>query len=82
MEPLAPVNFDSTARRPVGWQAQLRVDFVVNKIMQTHRGHSEEEVVQAIQDSLRSVGVVPNGRQIQQYAAVIAQLPPLPPRTD
>ena len=82
MEPLAPVNFASTERRPVGWQIQQRVDFVVNRIMQTHRGQSEEAVAQAIQESLRSVGVVPNGRQIHQYAAFISQLPDLPPRTD
>jgi hypothetical protein len=37
-------------------------------------------VAQAIQDQLRSVGVVPNGRQIAQYAAVISRLPELPPK--
>lgn len=61
---------------------QLRVDYVVNKIMQTHRGQSEANVAQAIQDQLRSVGVVPNGRQIAQYAAAISQLPELPPKKD
>jgi hypothetical protein len=59
---------------------QVRVEFVVNRIMQTHRGQSEEMIAQAIQESLRSVGVVPNGRQIQQYAAAISQLPELPPK--
>jgi hypothetical protein len=82
MEPLASVNFDSAARRPAGWQTQLRVDFVVNRIMQTHRGRDEEQVAQAIQESLRSVGVVPNGRQIAQYAQAISQLPELPPKKD
>jgi hypothetical protein len=80
MEPLVPVSLDSGVRRPVGWQAQLRVDFVVNKIMQTHRGRSADEVAQAIQNSLRSVGVVPNSRQIAEYAAAISQLPELPPK--
>jgi hypothetical protein len=47
--------------------------------MQTHRGQSEDAVAQAINDQLRSVGVVPNGRQIAQYAAAISQLPLLPP---
>jgi ABC-type glutathione transport system ATPase component len=79
MEPLASVSLATSAQRPVGWQMQLRVDYVVNKVMQTHRGQSEDAVKQAIQDQLRSVGVVPNGRQIAQYAAVISQLPPLPP---
>jgi hypothetical protein len=36
-------------------------------------------VAQAIREQLRSVGVVPNGRQIAQYAAVISRLPQLPP---
>jgi hypothetical protein len=80
MEPLVPVSFSSAGRHPVGWQMQIRVDYVVNKVMQTHRGQSEEVVAQAINDQLRTFGVVPNGRQIAQYAAVIAQLPPLPPR--
>jgi hypothetical protein len=80
MEPLAPVSLASTAgSRTAGWQVQLRVDYVVNKVMQTHRGQSADAVAQAIQDQLRSVGVVPSGRQIAQYAAVISQLPLLPP---
>jgi hypothetical protein len=80
MEPLASVSLASGAgQRPVGWQMQLRVDYAVNKVMQTHRGKSEDAVAQAIQDQLRSVGVVPNGRQIAQYAAVISSLPLRPP---
>jgi hypothetical protein len=82
MEPLAPVSLDLAGRRPVGWQMQLRVDVVVNKVMQTHRGKDPAAVAQAIQDQLRSVGVVPNGRQVAQYAAAIAQLPQLPPAKD
>lgn len=58
---------------------QLRVDYVVNRVMQTHRGQSEDAVAQAINDQLRSFGVVPNGRQIAQYAQVISSLPMLPP---
>jgi hypothetical protein len=60
----------------------MRVDYVVGRVMQTHRGQSEDSVVQAIQDQLRSFGVVPNARQIQQYAMAISQLPQLPPLTD
>ena len=80
MEPLASVSFATTGGpRTAGWQQQLRVDYVVNKVMQTHRGQSEDVVKRAIQDQLRSFGVVPNGRQVSQYAAVISQLPLLPP---
>jgi hypothetical protein len=82
MEPLASVSLASTGgSRTAGWQVQIRVDYVVNQVMQTHRGQSEDAVNQAIRDSLRTVGVVPNSRQIAQYAAVISQLPPVPPRT-
>jgi len=82
MEPLAPVTLATAGgSRVAGWQTQLRVDYVVNKVMQTHRGQSEDAVAQAIQDQLRSVGVVPNGRQIAQYATVISHLPQLPPKT-
>lgn len=81
MEPLAAVSLTSAGgSRPAGWQTQLRVDYVVNKIMQTHRGRSEDAVAQAISDQLRSMGVVANGRQVAQYAAVISQLPQLPPK--
>jgi hypothetical protein len=81
MEPLAAVSLASTGgSRTAGWQQQLRVDYVVNKVMQTHRGQSEDAVAQAIQDQLRSVGVVPNGRLIAQYATVISALPLLPPK--
>jgi hypothetical protein len=81
MEPLASVSPASTGgSRPAGWQTQLRVDYVVNKVMQTHRGQSEDAVKQAIQDQLRSMGVVANGRQVAQYAAVISRLPELPPK--
>jgi hypothetical protein len=80
MEPLASVSLATTGTsRPAGWQAQLRVDYVVNKVMQTHRGQSEDVIAQAIQDLLRTVGVVPNGRQVAQYASVISALPILPP---
>ncbi|GID92703.1 hypothetical protein Adi01nite_21150 [Amorphoplanes digitatis] len=79
MEPVAPVSLAGAAQRPAGWQMQLRVDFAVNRVMQTHRGQSEDVVSQAIQDELRSVGVVPNWRQVAQYAAVISQLPEMPP---
>ncbi|WP_229069813.1 hypothetical protein [Actinoplanes sp. DH11] len=67
------------ARRDPGWQVQLRVDYVVNQVMQTHRGQSEDAVKQAIQDQLRVYGVVPNKRQISQYAHAISSLPQLPP---
>ncbi|MFI7599540.1 hypothetical protein [Actinoplanes sp. NPDC049681] len=80
MEPVASVSLAPGASpRTGGWQMQLRVDYVVNKVMQTHRGQSEDEVAQAINDQLRSFGVVPNGRQIAQYAQVISNLPLLPP---
>ena len=81
MEPLASVSLATSRQRSVGWQMQLRVDYVVNKVMQTHRGQSEDVVKQAIQDQLRTFGVVPNGRQVSQYAAAISHLPLLPPAT-
>jgi hypothetical protein len=80
MEPIASVSLANAGNsRTAGWQSQLRVDYVVNKVMQTHRGQSEDVIAQAIQDLLRTVGVVPNGRMIAQYATVISQLPILPP---
>jgi hypothetical protein len=81
MEPLASVSLASAGgTRTAGWQQQLRVDYVVNRVMQTHRGQSASQVAQAIQDQLLAVGVVPNNRQIAQYATVISQLPLLPPK--
>jgi hypothetical protein len=81
MEPLSSVSFATAGgSRTAGWQQQVRVDFVVNKVAQTHRGQSEDAVAQAIQDQLRAVGVVPNGRMVAQYATAISALPQLPPR--
>jgi hypothetical protein len=81
MEPLSPVSFTTAGgSRAAGWQQQVRVDYVVNKVSQTHRGQSEDAVAQAIQDQLRAVGVVPNGRMVAQYASAISALPQLPPR--
>jgi CO dehydrogenase nickel-insertion accessory protein CooC1 len=83
MEPLAPISFATAGgSRTAGWQQQVRVDFVVNKVMQTHRGQPEQAVTQAIQDQLRVFGVVPNNRRIAQYAAAISALPQLPPSTN
>jgi hypothetical protein len=82
MEPLSRVSFATAGgSRTAGWQQQVRVDYVVNKVSQTHRGQAEDAVAQAIQDQLRAVGVVPNGRMVAQYASAISALPQLPPRT-
>jgi anaerobic glycerol-3-phosphate dehydrogenase len=82
MEPLASVSLaTSGGSRPAGWQAQVRIDYVINKVAQTHRGQSASDIAQAIHDQLRAVGVVPNGRQIAQYASAISALPQLPPNT-
>jgi hypothetical protein len=80
MEPVASVSFFAPGgSRAPGWQQQVRVDYVVNRVMQTHRGQSPQQVAQAIHDQLRAAGVVPNKRQIAQYASAISALPVLPP---
>ncbi|TWG14327.1 hypothetical protein [Actinoplanes teichomyceticus] len=81
MNPLASISSlaSSGGQRAAGWQAQLRVDYVVNKVAQTHRGQSEDQVKQALQDQLRVFGVVPNAKQMAVYAAAISALPELPP---
>jgi hypothetical protein len=77
MERVGSVSFSTFGgSRPAGWQAQVRIDYVVNKVAQTHRGQAEDQVAQAIHDQLRAVGVVPNGRQVKQYATAISALPP------
>ncbi|MBG0569081.1 hypothetical protein [Actinoplanes aureus] len=75
---LAPISSvtGSGGRRGAAWQIQLRVDFVVNKVMQTHRGQSQDLVKEVIQNQLRIYGVVPNVRQVAQYASAISSLPP------
>lgn len=80
MEPPVPVSFEPRSDRLPGWQLRLRVDYVVNQLMQTHRGRPEEEIAQALQDRLRGLGATAHARQIQHHAELISQLPPLPPR--
>ena len=84
MQPVAAVSSAGNygGNRAASWQAQVRIDYVVNKVMQTHRGHAEDQVAQAIHDQLRAVGVVPNGRVIQVYATAISALPQLPPNNN
>ena len=78
MEPLAPSSFSAGGyNHAVGRQQQVRVDYVVNRITQTHRGQGADVVAQAIHDELRALGVVPNHRLIAQYAKAIAALPPM-----
>ena len=79
IEPPVAVSFDSRPDRPYGWQVQLRLEYVVNQVMLTHRGQPEEQVAEAIQDRLRQLGAVPNTRQVRQYARAISHLPPMPP---
>ncbi|GIF17675.1 hypothetical protein Ate02nite_04050 [Paractinoplanes tereljensis] len=80
MEPLAAVSFaTSGVSRAPGWQAQVRIDYAINKVAQTHRGQSEDTIAQAIHDQLRALGVVPNGRKVAEYATAISALPQLPP---
>ncbi|BAL91630.1 hypothetical protein AMIS_64100 [Actinoplanes missouriensis 431] len=80
MEALSALSgLTSGGRRSPGWQVQLRVDYVVNQVMKSHRGQSEDVIKQEIKDQLRVYGVVPNKRQIEQYAHAISALPQLPP---
>ena len=68
----------SAGGRSPGWQVQLRVDYVVNQVMKTHRGQTEDAIKEAIKDQLRIYGVVPNKRQVDQYAKAISALPAVP----
>ncbi|WIM94870.1 hypothetical protein ACTOB_006928 [Actinoplanes oblitus] len=81
MQPLTSISGLGSAggQRGAGWQVQLRVDYVVNRVAQTHRGQSEDQVKQAIQDQLRVYGVVPSAKQVTIYAKAISALPQLPP---
>ncbi|MEV6343925.1 hypothetical protein [Actinoplanes sp. NPDC051851] len=80
MEALSSVSsLAPGGQRGPGWQQQLRVDYVVNKVMQTHRGQQEAQVKQALTDQMRAFGVMANGRLMAQYAAAISSLPELPP---
>ncbi|WP_221323402.1 hypothetical protein [Actinoplanes sp. L3-i22] len=83
MEPLASISsLASGGQRTAGWQVQLRVDYVVNRVSQTHRGQAEDQVKQALQDQLRVYGVVPNAKQMAIYAQAIASLPQIPPNSN
>jgi hypothetical protein len=81
MEPLASISSlaSSGGQRTAGWQAQLRVDYVVNRVSQTHRGQAEDQIKQALQDQLRVYGVIPNAKQMTIYAQAIAALPQIQP---
>ncbi|MFI1994288.1 hypothetical protein [Actinoplanes sp. NPDC020271] len=80
MQPLASISsLAPGGQRAAGWQAQLRVDFVVNQVTQTHRGQTEDQVKKALNEQLRVYGVVPNQKQMAIYAQAISALPQLPP---
>lgn len=80
MDPIAPLSFEPRSDREPGWQLRMRVDFVINELMQTHRGRPEEEIAQAMRERLRGLGASAPARDVQHYAGVISQLPALPPK--
>lgn len=80
MEPPVPIIFEPRGPRPPGWQVQQRLDHAVNQVVQSHRGCPQDEVLAALHERLRGIGVPvsAHARQVRQYAEFIARLPPLP----
>ncbi|GAB7042703.1 MULTISPECIES: hypothetical protein [Catenuloplanes] len=74
------VRFDPTAPdiRPVGWQVQMRIDWVVTQVMATHRGLPEDQVRIELAQRLRGMGATAGQRQVDNYARAISALPSLP----
>ena len=74
------VRFDPAAPdiRPVGWQVQMRIDWVVTQVMATHRGLPEEQVRVELAQRLRGMGAAAGQRQVDNYARAISALPQLP----
>ena len=74
------IRFDPTApdTRPVGWQVQMRIDWVVTQVMATHRGLPEDAVRQELSQRLRGVGANAGNRQVENYAKAISALPSIP----
>jgi len=77
---VAALTLASAPRWQVDRHVAVRLEYVVNQVMQLHRGESEEEIARLITDRLRALGVPPQARQIQQLAQAIARLPAPAPR--
>ena len=64
---------DSSATR-LGLQVAQRVQYIVNQVAREKAGRPADEVALEIQGRLRRMGVVPNTREVNQYADKIAGL--------
>ncbi|TQS41801.1 hypothetical protein [Cryptosporangium phraense] len=65
---------DSSATR-LGWQIAQRVEFVVSQVARQKAGAPADEIAQELHGRLRRMGVVPNVRELNEYADRIANLP-------
>ncbi|MFI5955783.1 hypothetical protein [Cryptosporangium sp. NPDC051539] len=65
---------DSTATR-VGWQIAQRVEYIVNQVARQKAGAPADEIAQELHGRLRRMGVVPNVRELNEYADRISNLP-------
>ncbi|HEU5109663.1 MAG TPA: hypothetical protein VFT95_14065 [Micromonosporaceae bacterium] len=69
------LNLASAPRWQVDRHVAVRLEYVVNQVVQLHRGEAEEEIARIITDRLRALGVPPQARQVQLLAQAIARLP-------
>jgi hypothetical protein len=66
---------DSSATR-LGHQIAQRVQYIVNQVARQKAGAPADEIALELHGRLRRMGVVPNKRELAEYAERIAALPP------
>jgi hypothetical protein len=71
---LSGLDSGETSAQRLGWQVAQRVQYIVNAVARTKAGQPADEVAQELQSRLRRMGVVPNARELNQYAEKISAL--------
>jgi hypothetical protein len=70
-----PVSLDAVSVSANDLRIAQRIQYVVAKVMNTHAGLPETDVLRVLNRRFLGMGISPNVRQTQQLAEIISRLP-------
>ncbi|WP_189169232.1 hypothetical protein [Pilimelia anulata] len=74
---VAEIRFESGVGSAVQRHLAVRIERVVGMMLPSHAGQSVEQITADMQVKLRGLGVNISARQLEGYARVISNLPPI-----
>ncbi|MDT4987198.1 MAG: hypothetical protein QOI74_1292 [Micromonosporaceae bacterium] len=72
---VTPVSLDSVSLSANDLRIAQRIQYVVAKVMTTHAGLPELEVLRVLNRQFLGMGIAPDVRRTQELAEIISQLP-------